>query len=419
MKHVSKNIVYIGVNDREIDLIEGQYPVPDGISYNSYMILDETIAVMDSVDAAKTGEWLSNVEQALGGRKPDFLVVQHMEPDHSASISAFVEKYPSVTIVGNARTFVMISQFFPALNLANTLEVKDGEQLRLGAHTLQFVFAPMVHWPEVMMAYEMSEKVLFSADGFGRFGAWEADAEGKSDGQQQSCGQEPRGKQSCGQEPRGQQLQDMQENWVDEARRYYIGIVGKYGAQVQNVLKKAAALDMQTICPLHGPVLSGNLEYYLKLYDTWSSYRPEKEGVCICYASVYGHTEAVALLLADRLRKRGVEVVCHDLNREDWSRAVADAFCYDRLVLASITYNGDMFPSMKAFLAALAERGYRGRRVALVENGSWAPMASKVMMGAMEKWKDITLAENNATIRSAENEAVRTQVEALAEELCR
>ncbi len=385
MKHVSKNIVYVGVNDREIDLFEGQYPVPDGISYNSYMILDETIAVMDSVDAAKTGEWLSNIEEALGGRQPDFLVVQHMEPDHSASIAAFVGKYDSVTIVGNARTFAMISQFFPELNLANTLEVKDGEQLKLGMHTLQFVFAPMVHWPEVMMVYESSEKVLFSADGFGRFGAWK---EGES------------------------------EDWADEARRYYIGIVGKYGAQVQNVLKKAASLDVKTICPLHGPVLSGNLEYYLKLYDLWSSYQSETKGVCICYASVYGHTGEAARLLADKLKERGTLVVCHDLNRGDWSKAVADAFCYDRLVLASITYNGEIFPSMKAFLGALTERGYRERKVAFIENGTWAPVAYKVMAAYVEKWKDIILAENHVTIRSAINEAVRAQVDALADELC-
>ncbi|MBR5247466.1 MAG: FprA family A-type flavoprotein [Lachnospiraceae bacterium] len=384
MKYVSKNIVYVGVNDREIDLFEGQYPVPDGISYNSYMILDETIAVMDSVDAAKTKEWLSNIEEALGGRKPDFLVVQHMEPDHSASIAAFVNKYDSVTIVGNARTFAMISQFFPELNLMNTLEVKDGEQLKLGVHTLQFVFAPMVHWPEVMMVYELSEKVLFSADGFGKFGAWE---EGST------------------------------EDWADEAGRYYIGIVGKYGAQVQNVLKKAASLDVKTICPLHGPVLSENLEYYLRLYDLWSSYQPQKSGVCICYASVYGHTGEAARLLAEKLKERGTLVVCHDLNRGDWSKAVADAFCYDRLVLASITYNGEIFPSMKGFLGALTERGYRGRKVAFIENGTWAPVAYKVMASCVEKWKDITLAENHVTIRSAINEAVRAQLDTLAEEL--
>ena len=384
MKYVSKNIVYVGVNDREIDLFEGQYPVSDGISYNSYMILDETIAVMDSVDAAKTKEWLSNIEEALGGRKPDFLVVQHMEPDHSASIAAFVNKYDSVTIVGNARTFAMISQFFPELNLMNTLEVKDGEQLKLGVHTLQFVFAPMVHWPEVMMVYELSEKVLFSADGFGKFGAWE---EGST------------------------------EDWADEARRYYIGIVGKYGAQVQNVLKKAASLDVKTICPLHGPVLSENLEYYLRLYDLWSSYQPQKSGVCICYASVYGHTGEAARLLAEKLKERGTLVVCHDLNRGDWSKAVADAFCYDRLVLASITYNGEIFPSMKGFLGALTERGYRGRKVAFIENGTWAPVAYKVMASCVEKWKDITLAENHVTIRSAINEAVRAQLDTLAEEL--
>ncbi len=384
MEYISNSIVYVGVNDREIDLFEGQYPVPDGISYNSYLILDEAITVMDSVDAAKTKEWLLNVERALEGRKPDFLVVQHMEPDHSASIAAFVEKYPFATIVGNAMTFSMISQFFPVLNLANTLKVKEGEELKLGSHTLRFVFAPMVHWPEVMMVYEKSEKVLFSAVGFGKFGALKAEA---------------------------------REDWEEEARRYYIGIVGKYGAQVQNALKKVQALDVQTICPLHGPVLSGDLGYYLNLYDLWSGYQPQKSGVCICYASVYGHTADAACSLAATLKKRGVEVVCHNLNKGDWSRAVSDAFCYDRLVLASITYNGEIFPSMKAFLAALAERGFRGRRVALIENGTWAPAANRVMMSYLEKWKDITLAENNVTVRSAMNETVRAQLEVLAEEL--
>ena len=382
MKHITDHIFYVGVDDHEIDLFEGQYIVPNGMSYNSYVILDEKTAVMDTVDAGKTKEWLNKVEQALEGRVPDYLVVHHMEPDHSASIEAFMEKYPQVTVVGNAKTFLMIGQFFPKMKLSNTLTVKDGEVLGLGNHTLKFVFAPMVHWPEVMMTYESAEKVLFSADGFGKFGAL-----------------------------------DTEEEWADEARRYYFGIVGKYGLQVQNVLKKAAALDIQKICPLHGPILDENLGYYLNLYEIWSSYRVEKEGVCICYSSVYGHTAEAVKLLTELLEKADVKVSCHDLARDDMAKAVEDAFCYDRLVLASITYNGDVFPHMKTFLAGLGERGYRNRKVALMENGSWAPIANKVMQNTLQSFKDITLAEHSVTIKSAVNDETAAQIEALAEEL--
>lgn len=382
MKHITDSIIYTGVNDYEVDLFEGQYPVPNGMSYNSYVIIDEKIVVMDTVDAKKTDEWLANVEQAFAGRQPDYLVVQHMEPDHSASMEAFVEKYPQAVVVGNARTFVMIGQFFPKMKLQNTLTVKDGETLALGRHTLQFIFAPMVHWPEVMMTYEASQKILFSADGFGKFGAL-----------------------------------DVEEDWACEARRYYFGIVGKYGVQVQNVLKKAAALDIKAICPLHGPVLSDNLEEYLKLYDTWSSYQPEKQGVCICYSSIYGHTAEAVKLLVNLLEEAGEKVSCHDLARCDQAEAVEDAFCYDRLVLASVTYNGDVFPHMKTFLAALGERGYRNRKVAFIENGSWAPMAMKTMLATVQNWKDMTLAEHSVTIRSAVGEDATAQIRALAEEL--
>lgn len=382
MKQITEHIIYVGVNDHEIDLFEGQYKVPNGMAYNSYVILDEKTVVMDTVDAGKTNEWLEKVRLALEGREPDYLVVQHMEPDHSASMEAFMQRYPGTTVVGNARTFGMIGQFFPQMKLQDMLTVKDGECLNLGNHTLQFIFAPMVHWPEVMMTYEVSEKILFSADAFGKFGAL-----------------------------------DVEEEWADEAARYYFGIVGKYGMQVQNVLKKAVKLDMQTICPLHGPILTENLEYYLNLYDIWSSYRPEKEGVCICYSTIYGHTARAVRLLAEKLEASGVKTVCHDLARTDMAEAVKDAFCYDRLVLASVTYNGDVFPHMKTFLAALEERGYRNRKVALLENGSWAPMANKVMQAAIQSWKEITPAEHSVTIRSSVNEESGVQIQALAEEL--
>ena len=380
---ITDSIIYIGVNDHELDLFEGQYIVPNGMAYNSYAVIDDKIAVFDTAEKTKTAEWLANVEAALGGRKPDYLVVQHMEPDHSASIQAFTEKYPEAVIVGNKKTFRMIGQFFPTLKTGEILEVADGDVLDLGAHKLNFLFAPMVHWPEVMMTYESSEKVLFSADAFGKFGAL-----------------------------------DVDEDWACEARRYYIGIVGKYGAQVQDVLKKAAAFDIETICPLHGPVLDKDLDYYIGLYDTWSAYRPESEGVCICYTSVYGNTEQAVELLAEELRAQGVETVeVSDLARCDMAEAVEDAFRYDRLVLATTTYNGEIFPFMQQFIDHLTERNFQNRTVAFIENGSWAPMAMKTMKKALENSKDLTIAENNVTILSALNDENREQIKALAAEL--
>ena len=380
---ITDSIIYIGVNDHELDLFEGQYIVPNGMAYNSYAVIDDKIAVFDTAEKTKTAEWLANVEAALGGRKPDYLVVQHMEPDHSASIQAFTEKYPEAVIVGNKKTFRMIGQFFPTLKTGEILEVADGDVLDLGAHKLNFLFAPMVHWPEVMMTYESSEKVLFSADAFGKFGAL-----------------------------------DVDEDWACEARRYYIGIVGKYGAQVQAVLKKAAAFEIETICPLHGPVLDKDLDYYIGLYDTWSSYRPESEGVCICYTSVYGNTEQAVELLAEELRAQGVETVeVSDLARCDMAEAVEDAFRYDRLVLATTTYNGEILPFMQQFIDHLTERNFQNRTVAFIENGSWAPMAMKTMKKALENSKDLTIAENNVTILSALNDENREQIKALAAEL--
>ncbi len=380
---VTKDIIYIGVNDHKVDLFEGQYVVPNGMAYNSYVILDEKTAVMDTVDAHFGEEWLANLEQALGGRKPDYLVVQHMEPDHSANIAKFAEKYPEAQIVGNAKTFTMVKNFFGTDYADRRVVVKDGESLSLGAHELTFVFAPMVHWPEVMVTYDAKDKVLFSADGFGKFGAL-----------------------------------DVEEDWACEARRYYFGIVGKYGMQVQNLLKKAASLDIQIICPLHGPVLTENLGYYIGLYDTWSAYKPESEGVFVAYASVYGNTKAAAELLADKLREKGCpKVTVADLAREDMAECVEDAFRYDTLVLASCTYNGGVFPPMREFILDLTERGYRNRRVALIENGSWAATAAKVMEKMLEGSKDITFAENRVSIKSALDETSTAQVEALADEL--
>ncbi len=380
---VTKDIIYIGVNDHKVDLFEGQYVVPNGMAYNSYVILDEKTAVMDTVDAHFGEEWFANLEQALGGRKPDYLVVQHMEPDHSANIAKFAEKYPEAQIVGNAKTFTMVKNFFGTDYADRRVVVKDGESLSLGAHELTFVFAPMVHWPEVMVTYDAKDKVLFSADGFGKFGAL-----------------------------------DVEEDWACEARRYYFGIVGKYGMQVQNLLKKAAALDIQIICPLHGPVLTENLGYYIGLYDTWSAYKPESEGVFVAYASVYGNTKAAAELLAEKLREKGCQkVTVADLAREDMAECVEDAFRYDTLVLASCTYNGGVFPPMREFILDLTERGYRNRRVALIENGSWAATAAKVMEKMLEGSKDITFAENRVSIKSALDAASTAQVEALADEL--
>ncbi len=380
--NITKDIVYIGVNDHDIDLFEGQYVVPHGMAYNSYAILDAKIAVMDSVDARFVEKWMDNLSAALGGRTPDYLIVQHMEPDHSAGITAFAEAYPAATIVATAKAFTMMGQFFGTEYADRRLVVGEGDTLSLGAHTLTFVTAPMVHWPEVMVTYDSTDKVLFSADGFGKFGAL-----------------------------------DAEEDWACEARRYYIGIVGKYGAPVQTLLKKAAALDIAAICPLHGPVLTEDLGYYIGLYDTWSSYRPESEGVAIAYTSVYGNTKKAVEKLASLLEQKGVKVALSDLARCDMAEAVEDAFRYDRLVLATTTYNADVFPFMREFISHLTERGYQNRRVAFVENGSWAPMAAKVMMGMLEKSKNLTYAENTVRILSALNADSTAQIEALAAEL--
>lgn len=383
--NITKDIRYIGVNDHKVDLFEGQYLVPNGISYNSYVIMDEKIAVMDTVDAAFTHEWLDALADTLGERKPDFLVVQHMEPDHSANIANFLKVYPETTVVANAKTFAMIDNFFGAELCKNKLTVENGGTLSLGEHTLTFVFAPMVHWPEVMVTYDSKEKVLFSADGFGKFGAL-----------------------------------DVEEPWADEARRYFIGIVGKYGAQVQALLKKAAQLDIEIICPLHGPVLTENLSYYINLYNTWSSYGVESEGVCLAYTSVYGNTKKAALLLADELRAGGCpNVAVYDLARCDMSAAVADAFRYGKLVLATTTYNAEIFPFMREFINHLTERGFKNRTVGLIENGSWAPLAAKIMRGMLEGCKNITWLDTTVTIRSALSEASREDIRKMAKELCR
>lgn len=383
MNKITDSVIYIGANDRELDLFEGQYIVPNGMAYNSYAVIGDKTAVIDTIDKSKTEEWLGNIKEALEDRTPDYLIVQHMEPDHSASIKAFAEKYPETVIVGNKKTFTMIGQFFPGIELKNTLVVENGDELDLGNRKLAFTFAPMVHWPEVMMTYDASEKIIFSADAFGKFGAL-----------------------------------DAEEDWACEARRYYIGIVGKYGAQVQAVLKKLAGMDVEIICPLHGPVLNENLEYYINLYDLWSGYKPETEGVCICYTSVYGNTEKAAFMLRDKLVELGVETVAvNDLARCDMAEAVEDAFRYDRLVLATTTYNGDIFPFMKHFIEDLTERNYQNRFVAFMENGTWAPTAARIMKGAFEKSKNLMVAENNVTIKSALNDESEAKVKALAEEL--
>lgn len=379
---ITEDIRYVGVNDHEIDLFEGQYVVPNGMAYNSYVIMDEKTAVMDTVDGAFTGEWLGNIEKALSGKSPDYLVVHHMEPDHSANIAAFAEKYPAAKIVASKQAFVMMKQFFGTDFQDRQVVVGENSTLELGRHTLTFVTAPMVHWPEVVMSYDSADKVLFSADGFGKFGAL-----------------------------------DVDEEWDCEARRYYFGIVGKYGAQVQAVLKKAAALDIAVICPLHGPVLTENLGHYIGQYDTWSSYRPESEGVVIAACGVYGHTMKAADLLAAKLADKGVKVVVHDLAREDMAECVEDAFRYDRLVLASTTYNADVFPFMRTFIDSLTERNYQKRKVGFIENGSWAPMAAKVMKTMLEKSKELTFADTTVTLRSALNSDSEAQIAALAEEL--
>lgn len=382
---ITNDIKYVGVNDHQVDLFEGQYIVPNGMAYNSYVILDEKIAVMDTVDIHFEKEWLANVETALDGRTPDYLVVQHMEPDHSANIQNFMKKYPDTTIVGNAKTFAMMDQFFALDSGVKRLTVQDKGTLSLGKHELTFVFAPMVHWPEVMVTYDSTDKVLFSADGFGKFGAL-----------------------------------DVEEDWDDEARRYYIGIVGKYGMQVQKLLKEASALDIQIICPLHGPVLTENLGHYLEKYDIWSSYRPEEKGVLIAYASVYGNTKRAAELLAEKLKAKGYpNVVLADLARNDMAECVAAAFRYDHLVLATLTYNGDVFPCMKTFINQLMERSYQNRTVGFMENGTWAPTAKRVMQTMLEKSKAITYLENNVTIKSAVHEDTEAALEAMAEEICK
>ncbi len=381
MVNISESIKYVGVNDKTIDLFEGQYVVPNGVSYNSYVIIDNKIAVLDTVDKRKTAEWLDLLEKTLNGRKPDYLVISHMEPDHSASVNEFMKKYPSTVAVGNEKTFNIAERFFPGV-LKNKLVVKDGEELNLGSHTLKFVFAPMVHWPEVMFAYETSEKVLFSADAFGKFGALDCD-----------------------------------EDWACEARRYYFNIVGKYGSTVQSVLKKAAALDIAKICPLHGPVLTENLEYYIGKYNVWSSYLPEDKGVTIAYASIYGDTKEAAELLAATLEKKGEKVALFDLARCDMAEAVEDAFRYDRLVLASITYDGGIMPVMEDFINHLKIKNYQNRKVAFIENGSWAPMSGKLMRACFENMKNITIAETVVTVKSAVDAQAENQLKALAAEL--
>ena len=382
---VTEDIRYIGVNDHDVDLFEGQYTVENGMSYNSYVILDEKVAVMDTVDAHFGVEWLQNLETELNGRRPDYLVVQHMEPDHSANIAVFMETYPEAQIVSSAKAFVMIQQFFGTDFPERKVVVGEGSTLKLGRHTLTFVTAPMVHWPEVIVTYDSTDKVLFSADGFGKFGAL-----------------------------------DVEEDWADEARRYYIGIVGKYGAQVQALLKKAAALDIAIICPLHGPVLNENLGYYLDKYNTWSSYAVEDEGVVIAYTSVYGHTKEAVEELAEKLNQRGCpNVVVADLARCDMAEAVADAFRYSKLVLATTTYNATIFPHMQNFIDHLTARNYQGRTVGMIENGAWAPMAVKVMKKMLETSKNLTYTDTTVTVKCALNDASRAQIDALADELCK
>ena len=382
---ITNDIKYLGVNDHNVDLFEGQYVVPNGMAYNSYAIMDEKIAIMDTVDQNFTEQWLANVAAALEGRKPDYLVVQHMEPDHSANIANFLQAYPEAVVVSSAKAFAMMKNFFGTDYADRRIVVGEGDTLSLGKHVLTFVTAPMVHWPEVIVTYDSYDKVLFSADGFGKFGAL-----------------------------------DVEEDWACEARRYYIGIVGKYGAQTQALLKKAAGLDIAIICPLHGPVLTENLGYYINLYDIWSSYKVESEGVLIAYTSVYGHTKAAVELLAKKLEEKGCpKVTVADLARDDMAEAVEDAFRYGKLVLATTTYNGDVFPFMKEFIHHLTERNYQNRTVAFVENGSWAPVATKVMKKMLEGSKNLTYTEATVKVLSALSEESIAQIEALAEELCK
>ncbi|MCI6859302.1 MAG: MBL fold metallo-hydrolase [Eubacterium sp.] len=383
MVKVTDDIRYIGVNDHKIDLFEGQYIVPNGMAYNSYVVMDDKISVFDTVDAHFTQEWLSNLEDVLGGRKPDYLIVQHMEPDHAANIANFAEKYPEAQIVGNAKTFQMMKQFFGTDFAERKKVVKEGETLTTGKHTFTFVMAPMVHWPEVMMTYDETDKVFFSADAFGKFGAL-----------------------------------DVEEDWACEARRYYIGIVGKYGAMVQNLFRKIGSLEINIICPLHGPILTENLGYYLDLYNTWSSYGVESEGTVIAYTSVYGHTKEAVELLAKKLEEEGCpKVAVTDLARDDMAEAVEDAFRYGKIVLATTTYNGDIFPFMREFINHLTERGYQNRKIGFIENGSWAPMAAKIMKSSFEKSKNITFADTTVSIRSAMTKENEEQIAALAKEM--
>ena len=383
MFKVTEDIIYVGVNDHEVDLFEGQYDVPNGMSYNSYVVLDEKVAVFDTVDAHFKDEWLANLEEAFAGRTPDYLIVQHMEPDHAANIANFAEKYPEAKIVGNAKTFPMMKQFFGTDFADRQIVVKEGETLSTGKHNLTFVMAPMVHWPEVMMTYDTTYKIFFSADAFGKFGAL-----------------------------------DVEEEWDCEARRYYIGIVGKYGPMVQKLFAKVGSLEINAICPLHGPVLTENLGHYLNLYTIWSSYQVETEGTVIAYTSVYGNTKKAVELLAEKLTEAGCpKVVVTDLARDDMAEAVEDAFRYGKLILATTTYNGDIFPFMKEFINHLTERSYQNRKIGFVENGSWAPMAAKIMKAAFEKSKNITFADTTVTVRSAVNEESEAQIAALAKEM--
>ena len=383
MFKVTEDIIYVGVNDHEVDLFEGQYDVPNGMAYNSYVVLDEKVAVFDTVDAHFKDEWLANLEEAFAGRTPDYLIVQHMEPDHAANIANFAEKYPEAKIVGNAKTFPMMKQFFGTDFADRQVIVKEGETLSTGKHNLTFVMAPMVHWPVVMMTYDTTDKIFFSADAFGKFGAL-----------------------------------DVEEEWDCEARRYYIGIVGKYGPMVQKLFGKVGSLEIKAICPLHGPVLTENLEHYLNLYNIWSSYQVETEGTVIAYTSVYGNTKKAVELLAEKLKEEGCpKVVVTDLARDDMAEAVEDAFRYGKLILATTTYNGDIFPFMKEFINHLTERNYQNRMIGFVENGSWTPMAAKIMKAAFEKSKNITFADTTVTIRSAVDETSEAQIAALAKEM--
>lgn len=382
MKSFSESVKYIGVNDKELDLFESQYVVPNGVSYNSYVILDDKIAVMDTVDERKTDEWFANLEKELAGRTPDYLVISHLEPDHSANIKRFIEKYPGAALVASAKAFAMLPQFFDIEDSVEKISVKEGDTLSLGSHELTFIMAPMVHWPEVMVEYEKSEKILFSADGFGKFGAL-----------------------------------DVEEDWACEARRYYFNIVGKYGGPVQTLLKKAAALDIKTICPLHGPILTENLEYYIDLYNTWSSYQPEKDGVFIACASIYGNTKNAALKLKELLEAKGVQVAFSDITREDLAEAVEDSFKYSKTVLAASSYDGGVFPPMETLLCHLKAKAFQNRTVGVIENGSWAPCAARTMKAALEGMKNISVCENTVTVKSVFKESDIPALEALAQEL--